>query len=194
MPIGTEADSTLGSSGVAHLTKRMRQGDEAAYLEFYRAYFDRLFRYLLVLTHGQEEEAREALQKTFLRVVRHIRQFDNETIFWSWLTALAKSAAIDEHRRQSRYSGLLGRFMRRAVLSSAPAPSGSEDSRLLQLLEANLAQLDEDERDLVRRKYFDKLGVAEIAASLGATEKAIESRLVRIRRKLKTSILAQLEQ
>ena len=52
---------------VAALTRALARGDEAAFREFYGAYFDRLLRYLLVVTGGDETAAREALQLTLVR-------------------------------------------------------------------------------------------------------------------------------
>jgi len=40
----------------------MAGGDEMAWRMFYNAYFDRLWRYLLVVAAGNEDTAREALQ------------------------------------------------------------------------------------------------------------------------------------
>ncbi|MEO7299756.1 MAG: sigma factor [Verrucomicrobiota bacterium] len=82
------------------LTAQMAKGDEAAYREFYELYFNRLLRYLLVLT-GNEETAREALQLTLLRVARHAKKFESEAALWSWLTVLARSSVIDESRKAS---------------------------------------------------------------------------------------------
>src|ERR1017187_640134 len=86
---------------VSELTARMSRGDEAAFHEFYQLYFNRLLRYLLVVAHGQEEVALEALQLTFVRVARHVRWFDSEAVFWSWLTVLARSSIADELDRKS---------------------------------------------------------------------------------------------
>ena len=63
---------------------------------------------------------------------------------------------------------------------------------LLSLLEKNLTALPEDERALLERKYFNRQPVKAIAAETSTTEKAVESRLVRIRRKLRDAILANL--
>jgi hypothetical protein len=60
------------SVDIAALTARMAQSNEAAYRMFYELYFQRLLRYLLVVSGGREEAAREALQLTLLRVVRHV--------------------------------------------------------------------------------------------------------------------------
>ena len=46
-----------------------------------------------------------------------------------------------------------------------------------------------EERELVEAKYFDRRSVRDIAQGLGTSEKAIESRLVRLRRKLKVALL-----
>jgi RNA polymerase sigma-70 factor (ECF subfamily) len=170
----------------------MVRGEEAAYREFYESYFGRLLRYLLVLTAGREAVAKDALQATMLRVIRHIRVFDSEPVFWSWLSVLARSALVDEQRKHGRYLGLLERlFQGRSTAAPADQPA---DARLLILLQDNLAALPEEDRGLVERKYFDREPVREIAQKTGCTEKAIESRLVRIRRQLKDMVLAQLKE
>ena len=94
---------------MAALTRRMADGDELAYCTFYDAYFNRLSRYLLVVTAGDEDAAREALQSALLRVVRHIKVFPSEPVFWSWLTVLARSALSDQTRKRRRYLAFLDR-------------------------------------------------------------------------------------
>ena len=56
----------------------------------------------------------------------------------------------------------------------------------------SMALLPSDERDLIERKYLQTGPVKEIACELQTSEKAIESRLVRIRKKLREAILEQL--
>ena len=135
------------------LTARMARGDEAAFRDFFGRYFDRLLRYLLVVTRGREEVAREALQLTMLRVARHVRRFESEPVFWSWLTVLARSAAIDEQRRGRRYAALLERFFREAP-DSDTSGADEADARLERWLAASLATLPDDERELLERKYL----------------------------------------
>ena len=186
-----DADAPLSSIDLAALTTRMVQGDEPAWRAFHDGYFHRLLRYLLVLTGGREEAAREALQLTLVRVVRHIRRFDSDAVFWSWLTVLARSSLVDEERKRKRYFGLLDRFFAGADRDDL-APSRDADGSLLALLERNLAGLEPEERGLLERKYFDGLAVKDIAREQQTTEKTIDSRLVRLRRKLKDAILTQL--
>ena len=178
---------------VAALTRRMVEGEDMAYRTFYNAYFDRLMRYLFVVAGGDEQTARETLQATFVRVVRHIKVFPDEAAFWRWLTVLARSAFTDETRKRRRYFAFLDRFTRHADIQSGVADTSEADEHLRALLRRGLASLPADERQLLERKYLAERSVRDIAGELQTSEKAIESRLVRIRRKLKETLLALLK-
>src|SRR5436190_13881414 len=65
------------------ITARMRDYDEAAFREFYESYCDRLYRYLLVLTRGNEGLSRDLLQETMTKVMHRMRQFENELQLWN---------------------------------------------------------------------------------------------------------------
>ena len=177
---------------IAALTSSMAKGDESAYRRFFAHYFDRLLRYLLVVGAGREDLAREALQLTFLRVARHVKRFNSEEVFWSWLTVLARSSLVDEQRKGQRRQSLLERFFQR----QPPAPTIADraaDPRLLSLLEEELRRLPAEERVLVEEKYLRGQPVKSLASRFQASEKAIDSRLVRIRKKLKAALLAALK-
>ena len=173
----------------------MKKGDENAYRTFHEVYFQRLYRYLLVAAAGDEEAAREAVQSTFLRVVRYIKPFDEESHFWNWLTVLARTALADQRRKRSRYRAFLDRFIGYARMEAVvkPASDGPADAQLLAALEECVGRLPPDERELVQRKYFARESVRDIAASLQTTEKAVESRLTRVRLKLKAETLSGLK-
>jgi RNA polymerase sigma-70 factor (ECF subfamily) len=185
------ADSNASSSRVAQLTRRLAAGDEAAFRQFHAEYFDRLYRFLLVATHGHEQEAQEALQQTFLRLVRHVRVFESEEVFWGWLKAVARSAARDGNRKLRRYSALLQRF---AVTLHFGRLKGefSDGDRLPTLLDESLAELLPQERKLLEAKYLEGFTVKELSLQTGLTEKAVESRLERLRQALKRRMLRKL--
>lgn len=168
----------------------METGEESAYREFHAHYFRRLHRYLLVLCSGREPLAQDALLETWRRVAKHVRVFDDETIFWNWLVAIARSALTDEARRDRRYAASIERFR----LHAATEREAGRDGDVLKIrLEKQLQLLPPDDRDLIAWKYFDRLSVATIARRLNTTESAVESRLVRVRRRLKFAVLADLD-
>ncbi len=173
------------------LTRRLAKGEEAAFLEFHARYFDRLYHFLLVVSRGQQAEAEEALQETLLRVSRYVRAFDTEEVFWSWLKGVARSAARDRGRKQSRYLALLQRF----ALAWQEQPShqiSEEDDCLHEALEESLAELAAEDRCLIEGKYLEEESVKELSMKTGLTNKAVESRLLRVRRQLRVSILKKL--
>jgi RNA polymerase sigma factor (sigma-70 family) len=170
----------------------MVEGDEMAYRVFHDAYFDRLSRYLLVVTAGNEDAMREALQATLMRVARYIKVFQNENVFWSWLTVLARSAFADESRKRRRYFSFLDRFTRHTGVELTLQNDRNDDDRLRVLLERQVASLPPDEQKLIEQKYFARRSVREIADEWQMTEKAVESKLSRIRRKLKDAVLTKL--
>jgi RNA polymerase sigma-70 factor (ECF subfamily) len=173
---------------VLSLTSRMAKADETAYRSFYDLYFDRLLRYLLALT-GNEEQAREALQVTFLRVVRYIKPFNSEPAFWNWLACLARSSVIDESRKSRRHLNFLSRFFERTQVVTTP---DNAEQKLNDLVMTNLGTFPEEEQQLIHQMYFERKSTRQIAHEAGASEKAIESRLTRVRRRLRDMTLAQL--
>lgn len=186
-----EGRGTVKDGALASLTARMARQDEAAFVEFLNIFRDRLFRYAIVLNRGDEENAKEAMQQTMVRVVRHIRTFDDEDIFWSWLTRIIRSVVIDDARKRTRHRTLLDRFFGQRRTPQAEHVSTTDSPTLLNRLEARLPELSPSNADLIRRKYFLGETSREIAVHLNTTEKAIESRLVRIRRRLRESILKE---
>jgi RNA polymerase sigma-70 factor, ECF subfamily len=190
--IPTKMASEPGPSDVPVLTSRMARGDEAAFHEFYKLYFNRLLRYLLVVTNGQEEIARESLQLAFVRVARHVRRFNSETAFWNWLAVLGRNCAVDELRKRTRRLSLRARFFQQRP-AGTDSKSSDADARLAELLQEGLAGLPNDERALLERKYFNGETVRALADEWQITEKAMESRLLRVRQKLKTAVLDRLK-
>lgn len=190
---GAGATPSPASLSISELTRGMVAGNETAYRSFYEAYFPRLLRYLFVIAKGDEDAARETLQITLERVVRYIKVFADEAQFWNWLTVVARTAFADRHRKRSRYLAFLDRFKTQAELVAPPHENGAADHQLLATLNHIVADLPIAERDLIERKYYGGESVRDLAASLQTSEKAVESRLSRARRRLKELVLERLK-
>jgi RNA polymerase sigma-70 factor (ECF subfamily) len=173
------AETPRAESGAARLSARLVAGEDAAWTEFHAQTFDRLLRYLLAAAHGDEDAACEALQAAYVKCVRHVRRFESDEAMWGWLAQIARGCLIDLARRRSRYAALLGR------LADEPAPGDSTPNAHDALLAASLAQLAPAERALLEARYTAGQPIAEIAAALGTTPKAVESRLARLRIRLR---------
>jgi RNA polymerase sigma-70 factor (ECF subfamily) len=182
-----ERESTAVSrepTAIAGLTRRMVKAEEDAFREFYDLYSHRLYAYLFVICRGNEEQARELLQQTSIKVARYIRVFEDQEIFWKWLGVLARSCWVDENRKRNRYLAALERLWNWTAGSEprwAPVVDHREIGHFLE-------SLPEEDRALLTQKYLEGFSVREIAEECGSSEKTVESRLTRARNRLKEII------
>ena len=179
--------STAAADECAALTQRVAVGDESAAREFFEKYCDRIFRYALVMTRGNEEVARDILSTTMITAARYMRTLGSDEDVWRWLTRIARSRFVDHCRKSRRTIPLTDSD---EVLSRTAAPN--PDATLNNALNEALSELPVDERELVERFYIDDESQAALAEEIQSTRKAVESRLARIRRKLRAAIIQKL--
>jgi RNA polymerase sigma-70 factor (ECF subfamily) len=179
-----ETQSVMGREetvDIASMTRGMTRGDEEPFRTFYVSYFPRLYRYLLVVTRGEEELVRDCLQDTMLRVVRNIRPFTNEAMFWGWLSRVARTAFLYEMRKRKRRQI-------EATYSDQTIRAETEN-RMLRLIDEAIDDLEDEDRGLIIDSYFNKQSHATLAQERGITAKAVESRIARIRKRMRVRIL-----
>jgi len=143
-----------------------------------------------VVTRGDEQAARDALQETYLRVVRHGKRFDDEEAF-------SRCAARDGGRRQQRYRHLISRYFQFRNTDSIheAEPTSKDPEQVLEdRVHDSLARMDPSERSLLESKYFERASVRDLARQLSLSEKAVESKMTRARKKLKSMVLNQMRQ
>jgi len=76
-------------------------GNQRAFDEIVARYKGRLFQWTLKFI-GDPQRAEERTQETFIRVVRHLRSFDPERSFRTWIYRIAVNLAKNELRDRSR--------------------------------------------------------------------------------------------
>jgi len=176
---------------VRRVTTRMRDYDEVAFREFYETYCDRLYRYLIVLTRGNEGLSRDFLQESMTKIMKRMREFDNEAHLWNWMAAIARNSFIDWVRRNQRAPKIVPLSEARSDEAATIAAPGS-DRELLDELDCCLLELEPQERSLVERFYLQEGSYQSLAESDQSTAKAVESKLARIRHKLKAALFRRL--
>jgi RNA polymerase sigma-70 factor, ECF subfamily len=92
-------DVDLGRDSL--LVKRFQAGDQAAFDDLYRRYFDRLSRFCQRRV-GDPLEAEEIAQEAFARAFRAMPAFAGERRFYPWMTVIAGRLCVDAHRRRGR--------------------------------------------------------------------------------------------
>lgn len=168
---------------VVTMTRGLVACDEDAWRAFHERYFQRLL--AQALARGVPEgDAQEAVQGVYLRVLRHAKVFQRGSDFEAWLACLTRCETIDSSRRSRRRSWLGERFQQWQELRRASHEFESGD------LESALQGLDDGDRRLLTRHYVDGWTQEELAAEQQTTAKAVESKLARLRRRLRRELEA----
>jgi RNA polymerase sigma-70 factor (ECF subfamily) len=80
----------------------LQTGDETAFRALYRRHTPAVYRFVLRLTGGNDLEAEDVLQETWLRAARGLGEFRWESAFRSWLTGIALNRVREMARKKKR--------------------------------------------------------------------------------------------
>lgn len=155
-------------------------------------YSTALYRVAFSVTRNAAE-AEDAVQETFLRVLRHESRLGEIRDYRVWLVRIVWNIVLDKKRRaKTRPESEDIADHARALPSADPAAdqtaiSSQEHARILALVDCLPAR----EREALLLSAVEELTTAEIAAALGATESSVRSRIFRARREL--AVLLQKE-
>jgi len=182
------------------LSRRILNGDVAAFRALFDDMFPRLYRFALVRLDGDREQAREVVQVTFCRAFERLDSYRGESSLFGWLCQICRNAIADLGRSRVREGRQLtlpeddGTL--EAILESLVAPPDDEPecrvwrSELVRLIQAALDCLPGHYGDVLEWKYVDGLSVREIAERLAIGPKAAESYLTRARVAFREAITA----
>lgn len=185
------ATAEFSFTDIPNLTAALQSGNEQAFQCLHQEWNGRIYRYSFVLACGDESLAIEIVQATYIRVYKHIRPLSDEAALWNWIARAARNVATDLRRTGGRYQRLLGRFKDWILpdhTQKHPLDTDASAETLLKILDQALAQLEKQELDLLQARYFNGDSLDDIANRLGLTNRAVEGRLSRLRKKLKGQI------
>ena len=166
------------------LTQAIAHGDESAFEKLHERHSLRLYRQLLGMTRGDEREAQEICHQTMMKVARRCEIIESEDELGAWLYRVAKNTFLDHRRQQQRD---------RKIVDLAEEHSRNDNRRspdeLGDAMSRAMRDLPPEEAELLNAVYVDGHTIANMAAQHGQTYKAMESRLTRLRRKVKERML-----
>ncbi|MBI5850315.1 MAG: sigma-70 family RNA polymerase sigma factor [Planctomycetes bacterium] len=179
------------------LLERARLGDAAALSTLIRRHADRLLRSIqaeLGERLRRRLSSEDVVQEVYVDVLGSIRAFEDrgDDAFFRWLRAIALNRIRDADRRefktQKRGPEVRGADLDDASMSdffdrlagSMTTPSGraEQHDRARRLREA-LEQIGTDQREAIQLRYLRHLDVAETAARMDRTERAVRNLCVR---------------
>src|SRR3954471_22789847 len=165
----------------ADLLDRLRSGDEAAFASLVQRYQVRLLR-LAESAVGSRAVAEEAVQDTWLAVVRGVERFEGRSSFKTWLFRIllnrARTAGGKEQRAGTPQSDpdLSERFDESGAWATPPEPwADRADDRLLaaqlaQRVHALLPELPDNQRQVLLLRDVEGVPAADVTAMIGITD------------------------
>ena len=159
---------------------RIAMGDEAAFVLFYRRFSVPVSSMLMKML-GNQHDAEEVLQLSFLQIWKKAPTFDPErSAPFTWLVMISRNRALDRLRmreRQSRLEEAAALDTERFSVSAGDTPDVAGDMR--SLLAIALAQIPEDQRLAIEMAFFHGLTHDEISENLGEPLGTIKARIRR---------------
>lgn len=165
-------------------------GDEDAFSELVRLYYDRL-RALVHYHLHREDELDDALQEIFLRAYQALPRFEKKANFYTWLYRIASNYCIDRLRKRRFELVSLDDDETHDVLESkierhtkGPDEEFSQNERV-KLVRIALSKLDPVYQNIILLREFEGLSYEELVETLEINMGTVKSRLARARAELR---------
>ena len=183
----------------ADLVQGLRAGDAAAYRRFVDSNSANVYNLALKLL-GDEQEAEDVLQETFLSAFRAIDRFEGRSKLSTWLYRIAYNASLMHLRKRERMTTFsldqpYGEEEEASVLGELHLVDWSAvpDDQLLtvearQEMDRAIAELPESLRSTFILRDIQGLSGAETAEILDITVQAVKNRLHRARLSLRDQL------
>ena len=182
---------TPGEPDDRKLAAHALAGHQDAYAALMRRHRDAVWR--LARGHvGDNDEALDITQEVFIAAFAALARYDGARPFRAWIARITLNKCRDWGRRRAvRRFFAFARPIDEAgdIADVAPDPEAAlQSQRELARINAAIAALPAPLKDVLLLRTIEAMSQADTAATLGLSEKAVETRLYRARAKLSESL------
>lgn len=174
--------------------ERARSGDSDAFRLLVEQHSRAIFRLAFRMT-GNEEDAEDVVQETFLRAYKQLDKYEARSSFSTWLYRIASNYSLDLIRMRKRHEEKRerGSVEDRDILQSIPVDSPGPDrllygSQVKDRVNAALNELSAQERTAFVLRHFEGQSIQEIGEALGTGTNATKHSIFRAVQKLRKSL------
>lgn len=164
-----------------------KTGDAAAFRVLVERHNGPVYRFCLRALRSPEAAA-DAAQEVFLRVVKNSASWEPKAKFTTWVYTIARNHCIDEARKGrfrkteslNETTGKEGEGEEKIERVPTTVPAGDEvahGTRLRKAIDAALATLPEEQREVFLLREVSGLPFKEIADTVGVGENTVKSRM-----------------
>ncbi|MGM0577325.1 MAG: RNA polymerase sigma factor [Myxococcota bacterium] len=159
------------SSDEELMRRYVRDGERRAFEELFRRYGARLHGFFLRAV-GDDTEARDLVQKTFLHFHRARKDFDLSREVRPWLYTIAVNVRREFFRRRKRKP----ETALDTEVHPTPVTMPTASTSIQRLVQRCLDQLPDGQREVILLHWYEELSFPEIAELLGASVSAVKVR------------------
>lgn len=146
-----------------------------------------LIRYVIapILTNPQDQD--DCLWEVAAKVWQNADKFCSQAGSWKgWITAISRNTALSFLKQSSKHSAA-------EIEDNTPSPQPGPDELVIEKERSKavndaLQQLSISDRALFYRKYYYLQSTCQIARELGMTERAVEGKLYRLKKRLRKKL------
>lgn len=181
----------MDASERAAVLVRARQGDEDAFGALVQQHSRKVFQ-LAFRMMGNEQDAEDVVQESFLRAYRKLGRFQARADFGTWLYRITANCAVDLMRTKQHRMGARTEALDEATSPFAaerPNPEQlSEGLQLGRIVNDALKELSPLERAAFTLRHGEGRSIEEICAVLGLGKSAAKHAVFRAVRKLRGAL------
>lgn len=187
--------STVALEDEHLLVAAAKAGDAAAFEELVNRYERKIFRLTFNITHNRED-AQDAAQDAFLKAYTHLKDFHEDSRFYTWLVRIAANESLMRLRKRRPNHFSLDEpvdgdtdLMPRELDDWRPSPEQDyAQSEMQSILAGVIEQLEPEFRVPFVLRDIEELSTRETADLMGISVPAVKSRLLRARLKLREKL------
>jgi RNA polymerase sigma-70 factor (ECF subfamily) len=188
-------DGSLAIDPDAEAVARVQNGDSDAFEILVTRHSRRVYRTLLGIL-GSDEEARDAMQDTFVKAFQHLGEFRGRSKFSTWLVSIASNTALQRLRDRKPMQSLDEDFSEgdESFRPRQIRPWTEDPEQLYSrtetraLVEEGVMKLPPKYRVVLMLRDIEQLSIEEAAAALGLGIPALKSRHLRGRLMLREAL------
>ncbi len=161
-----------------------KRNDEG--LEKLIVHYGALIRYVIAPILPSVQDREECVSEVAMRIWDKIDFFDERRGSWNgWITTISRNTALN----RARASGV----STDEIPDDTPSPELTPEETVIQRerlaeLARALEELSQQERALFYRKYYYLQSTSQIASELAMTERAVEGKLYRLKKRLRKAL------
>jgi RNA polymerase sigma factor (sigma-70 family) len=162
--------------------KMVQNGNTQAFAYLVNKYQDIVFSIALKVLKNREE-AEEMAQETFIKAFRSIQSFKGNSKFSTWLYSITYNTCITQTRKKKISTAPLDNLSITPEESDESFSNFTQENRI-DLLDAAMKKLPEDDYMLLILYYYDNQSVDEICRITGLSDSNVKIKLFRARKKI----------